>query len=47
MMFLVGQKYIAMRHHQPQAAADHGEEEPLVDMVMRIRELNVTIASFL
>ena len=46
MMFLVGYRYIAMRHHQPQAAADHGEEEPLVDMVMRIRELNVTIASF-
>ena len=49
MMFLVGYRYIAMRHHQPQAAAaaDHGEEEPLVDRVMRMRELNTTIASFL
>ena len=49
MMFLVSYRYIAMRHHQPQAAAaaDHGEEEPLVDRVMRMRELNMTIASFL
>ena len=47
MMFLVGYRYIAMRHHQPQAAADQGKKEPLVDRVMRMRELDVTIASFL
>ena len=50
MMFLVSYRYIAMRHHQPQAeaaAADHGKKEPLVDRVMRMRELDVTIASFL
>ena len=45
MMFLVGYRYIAMRHQPQAAAADHGEEEPLVDRV--IRELNMTIASFL
>ena len=47
MMFLVGYRFIAMRHHQPQAAAVVGQRcrEPLVDMVMR--GVNMTIASFL
>ena len=46
MMFLVGYRYIAMRHHQPQAAAAGlDRREPLVDMVMR--GVNMTIASFL
>ena len=45
MMFLVGYRYIAMRHHQPQAVVGQQCREPLVDMVMR--GVNMTIASFL
>ena len=47
MMFLVGYRFIAMRHHQPQAAAaaDQQFREPLLDKVMI--GVNMTIASFL
>ena len=45
MMFLVGYRYIAMSHHQPQAAAGQKRKEPLADKVMRV--VNMTIASFL
>ena len=45
-MFLVENKYIAMTHHQPRAAAaGQNCREPLVDEVMR--NVYITIASFL